>query len=309
MTVFTVHHRTSYRYRKPVSFGEHRLLMRPRDSFDQRHIASSLTITPPPSALRWSQDVFGNAVATAQFQGRSTNLTVISTLQIEHEATTLDDDAIEAHARLLPFSYDAVDMPDLQRSTERHFPDPAHTTAAWARSLLRTDGPTSTQRLLADMTRSIYRQCTYVSRPEPGIQAPHDTLRLGTGTCRDFAVLMMEAARCLGLAARFVTGYIYVAPRVPGGGTAKNKGGGNTHAWVQIYVPGPGWVDFDPTNNIAGSRDLIRVAAVREPRQAVPLSGSWAGGADDCIGMDVSVDVLRGGDPALAPVQARSLHG
>jgi len=309
MTVFTVHHRTNYRYRKPVSFGEHRMLMRPRDSPDQRHIASSLAFNPPPAALRWSQDVFGNAVATARFQGRATALTVISTLQIEHEALTLDDDAVEQYARLMPFSYDPDDMPDLQRSIERHYADPGHTVAAWARGLLGTDGPASTLAMLTDMTRRIYRQGTYVSRPEPGIQAPHETLRLGTGTCRDFAVLMMEAARCLGLAARFVTGYIYVAPRAPRPGTPRTKGGGNTHAWVQIYVPGPGWVDFDPTNNIIGSRDLIRVAAVRDPGQAVPLAGSWAGGADDCIGMDVSVDVLAGVLPIPEALQAQFLQG
>lgn len=289
MTVFTVHHRTTYRYRKPVSFGDHRLMMRPRDSQDQRHVMSSLSFSPAPAALLWSQDVFGNAVATARFTGRATSLTVLSTLQVDAEPLDLGPDTIEPYAQILPFSYDPGDMPDLQRSIERHYQDPAHATAAWARLFLA--GTPTTRDVLAGMTRAINRQCTYIGRQEPGIQAPHETLRLGTGTCRDFAVLMMEAARCLGLAARFVTGYIYISPRPPKPGAIRAKGGGNTHAWVQIYLPGPGWIDFDPTNNIVGSRDLIRVAVVREPRQAVPLSGRWSGGADDCIGMDVSVDV------------------
>ena len=287
MTVFTVHHRTTYRYAKPVQFGPHRMMMRPRDSHDQRHLDYALTITPPPASLRWSQDVFGNSVTTATFQGRAKALTITSTFQVDHTPIPFDPTDIEHHARLVPFGYDPADMPDLQRSIERHFPDPAHATAAWARSLSRTDGPTSTHAVLTELTHRIHRQYTYVGRQEAGIQAPHETLRLGTGTCRDFAVLMMEAARCLGFAARFVTGYIHVAPREAG----RALGGGNTHAWVQIYIPGPGWVDFDPTNNIVGSRDLIRVASVREPGQAVPLSGSWSGNAEDCLGMDIAVDV------------------
>ncbi len=298
MTVFTVHHCTTYRYSKPVLFGDHRLLMRPRDSHDQRFVSHSLVVTPAPATLRWGQDMFGNAVATAAFSGRAKALSVISTLQVDHTPATPGIDAIDRYARLMPFSYEASDLPDLQRTIERHYPDPAHTTAAWARSLLGTDGPTSTLALLTDMTRRIHRQCTYVGRQEAGIQPPHETLRLGTGTCRDFAVLMIEAARCLGLAARFVTGYIYVAPRTG----SRTLGGGNTHAWVQVYVPGPGWVDFDPTNNIVGSRDLIRIASVREPGQAVPLSGSWSGNAEDFVAMEVSVDVI-----ADAPEMAQDL--
>ena len=294
MTVFTVHHSTTYRYRKPVQFGPHRLMVRPRDSHDQRHVDHTLTITPPPARLRWGQDSFGNDVTTATFEGRANTLSIASVLRIDHTTTTLDPAEVERYARLMPFSYDPSDMPDLQRSIERHYPDPIHATADWARGLLRTDGPTSTHTLLIELTHRIHRQYTYVGRQEPGIQAPHETLRLGTGTCRDFAVLMIEAARCLGLAARFVTGYIHVTRRLG----AKTLGGGNTHAWVQVYIPGPGWIDFDPTNNITGSRDLIRVASVREPGQAVPVSGSWSGNAEDCLGMDVTVDVVA--DPPAA---------
>ena len=299
MTVFTVHHRTTYRYRKAIQFGPHRMMMRPRDTYDQRHLEHSLTVTPQPASLRWSQDVFGNTITTATFQGRAKALTVVSTLLVDHTPISLDPADIELHARVVPFSYDPFDMPDLQRSIERHYADPAHATADWARSLLRTDGPTYTHALLTELTHRIHRQYTYVGRQEPGIQAPYETLRLGTGTCRDFAVLMMETARCLGLAARYVTGYIHVAPKEAG----KTQGGGNTHAWVQVYLPGPGWVDFDPTNNIVGSRDLIRVASVREPGQAVPLSGSWSGNAEDSLGMEVAVEVIA--NPSVAVQELR----
>ena len=129
-------------------------------------------------------------------------------------------------------------------------------------------------------------------------QEPRRTLRLGSGTCRDFAVLMIEAVRSLGLAARFVSGYIYVPSR-DRRGAPEHHGGGNTHAWMQVYLPGAGWVEFDPTNNIVGNRDLIRVAVVRDPNHAVPLSGSWTGAAADCLGMEVSIRVTsdEGGQP------------
>ena len=265
------------------------MMLRPRDSQDQRQLETSLHITPQPAEMFWTHDVFGNCVAVARFRGRARELSFVSTLRLDHAGQDGAADCwIEEHARTMPFSYDPEDMPDLQRSIERQQPDPHHVLSNWARSFLRTDGPTSTLALLKAITHRICRQFTYKGRQEAGIQAPPDTIRLGTGSCRDFAVLMIEAVRCLGLAARFVSGYIYVPSRA---GRDERLGGGNTHAWVQVYVPGAGWLEFDPTNGIVGNRDLIRVAVVRDPRQAVPLSGSWTGAAADCLGMEVSIRV------------------
>ena len=268
------------------------MMMRPRDSHDQRQISARLDISPAPAQLRWMLDVFGNNVAVARFDRWARELLVINRLQIGHTAPeSLDgtplESWVEPYARTTPFSYDAEEMPDLLRLIERLYPDPGHALDRWARAFLRTDGPTETLPLLEAMTRSIRRQFTYQSRQRSGIQTPSETLWLGTGTCRDFAVLMMEAARCLGFAARFVSGYIYVPEREG----RPHRGGGNTHAWAQIYVPGAGWLEFDPTNSIIGSRDLIRVCVTRDPQLAVPLSGSWTGAAADCLGMDVSVEV------------------
>ena len=263
-------------------------MLRPRDSQGQRQLESSLHITPEPAEMLWTHDVFGNCVAVARFRGRARELSFVSTLRLDHAEQGAAAGWVEDHARTMPFSYDPEDMPDLQRSIERQQPDPDHVLSNWARSFLRTDGPTDTLALLEAMTHRIHRRFTYKGRQEAGIQAPPDTMRLGTGSCRDFAVLMIEAVRCLGLAARFVSGYIYVPSRA---GRDERLGGGNTHAWVQVYVPGAGWLEFDPTNGIVGNRDLIRVAVVREPRQAVPLSGSWTGAAADCLGMEVSIQV------------------
>lgn len=288
--VLTVQHRTTYRYRKPVAFGDHRMMLRPRDSQDQRQLESRIEISPPPSELRWTLDVFGNCVGLAKFQGRASELSFVNTLRLDHaghDGATLAS-WIDEYARTYPFGYDPEDMPDLQRSIERHYPDPTHVLGRWARSFVRQDGPTGTIAMLEAMTLRIHRQFTYKGRHEAGIQPPPDTLRLGTGSCRDFAVLMIEALRCLGFAARFVSGYLYVPSR---DGLDEHKGGGNTHAWVQVYLPGAGWVEFDPTNGIVGNRDLIRVAVVRDPSQAVPLSGSWTGAAADCLGMEVTIRV------------------
>jgi transglutaminase-like putative cysteine protease len=133
-----------------------------------------------------------------------------------------------------------------------------------------------------------------MSREESGVQDPIKTLRTGSGSCRDFAVLMMEAVRSLGLAARFVTGYLYL----PEDRRAERVGGGATHAWMEVYVPGAGWVEFDPTNGIIGNHDLIRVAVVRDPRQAVPISGTWTGSPSDDLGMTVEVEVTA--DPDIS---------
>jgi len=265
------------------------MMLRPRDSHDQRHLEARLDITPPPAQLRWVHDVFGNNIAIARFSGRAKELTFTSTLRLDHAHQDAPDieACLEDYARVYPFSYDPDDMTDLLRSVERQYPDRAHQLDRWARSFLRTDGPTSTWGMLAAMTQHIRWQFTYQVRREPGIQPPTETLRRGTGTCRDFAVLMMEAVRCLGLAARFVSGYVHV----PSDGGPEHQGGGNTHAWLQVYLPGAGWVEFDPTNSIIGCRDLIRVAVVRDAQQAIPLAGSWIGAPSDCIGMEVAVRV------------------
>jgi transglutaminase-like putative cysteine protease len=137
-----------------------------------------------------------------------------------------------------------------------------------------------------------------------GIQPPLQTLKLGSGSCRDFALLMMEAVRALGFAARFVTGYLYS----PGRDGGANRGGGSTHAWVQVYVPGAGWMEFDPTNGIVGSHDLIRVAVARDPAQAVPLWGTWTGFPSDSLGLTVEVQVTSEAAELMAD-QGTLAHG
>jgi transglutaminase-like putative cysteine protease len=265
------------------------MMFRPRDSHDLRLVGTRLVIDPAPVKVRWLHDVFGNSVAVALFDEgqRASELSIVSELDLEHYHTALPDFEVEDYARTYPFSYSTAEVPDLARSIERHYPDPEHAVDRWAKGFVRVDGPTDTQDLLAWMTRAIKTMFAYEAREEEGTRAPAETLRRGSGSCRDFALLMMEAVRSLGLAARFVSGYLY-SPVSDGSG---NVGGGATHAWLQVYLPGAGWVEFDPTNGIVGNRDLIRVAVARDPAQAVPLLGSWSGAPEDYLGMSVDVTV------------------
>ena len=286
MHLLNVRHVTTYRYRRPVRFGEHRMMLRPRDSYDQRLIEATLGITPEPAEIRWMHDVFGNAVAIARFETTAPELRFDSRIRLDHSPTNALDFQIEDYATIYPFAYSADEAPDLLRSVERQYLDPQREVDRWARQFFNNEGPTDTREMLAAMTKAIHTRFAYLRREEPGTQDPIATLKLGSGSCRDFALLMIEAVRSYGLAARFVSGYLY-SPAKDGG----NVGGGATHAWVDVYLPGAGWIEYDPTNGIIGNRDLIRVAVVRDPRQAVPLSGTWTGAPSDLIGMDVDVTV------------------
>lgn len=286
MPLVNLTHVTTYRYSQPASFGEHRLMVRPRESFDQHLLGADLIITPEPAEIRWLQDVFGNSVAIATFRRRAAELRIESRARVLHNPIEPEDVHIEDYARSYPFTYSSEEMPDLLRSIERQHPDPQRRIDDWARRFVRRDGETPTLGMLTDMTAAIRREFTYMSRHTKGTQTPIETLDRGKGTCRDYAMLMIEAARALGLAARFVSGYVYNPS-----GRRRAIGGGNTHAWVRVYIPGSGWIEFDPTNDIVGTQGLIRVAIARDIYQAVPVSGTWRGFPGSFLGMDVSVDI------------------
>jgi transglutaminase-like putative cysteine protease len=297
MPILSIRHLTRYRYRKPVALGEHRMMFRPRESYDQRLLSYDLTIGPEPEALRYVQDVFGNCVGVAAFTGRTRVLTFDSFVRLDHTpmpAFADIDGEIEVYTGAMPFAYSAEDLPDLLQSMTRQHPDPGGEVDAWARRFVRASGATPLQSLLSEMTQAIYADFKYKTRLEHGAQTPLQTLERRSGSCRDYAVLMIEAVRSLGLAARFVSGYIY-SPYVSAANRSR-LGGGHTHAWVRVYLPACGWVEFDPTNGIVGNADLIRVAVARDPRQAVPLHGTWAGDNGDYLGMDVEVDVRTESD-------------
>lgn len=280
-----VRHVTEYRYSDAVRFGTHRMMFRPRDSHSLRLLATALEITPRPESVRWIYDAFGNSVAFASFgDTRSTELRFVSEIEILHYESPQPTELLLKTAQRYPFAYEPEELPDLEAARTLHRPDDDGLLANWARTVAdASDGRTLS--IMTDMITAIRRDFTYRRRPERGTQDPVRTLELRTGTCRDFALLMIEALRSLGFAARFVSGYIYSAAR------ANHQGGGATHAWVQVYLPGCGWIEMDPTNGIFGNRDLIRVSVARDHTQARPLSGSFIGKRSAYLGMDVSVSV------------------
>ena len=262
-------------------------MFRPREGHDQRILFERLVITPEPVSLRLVHDVFGNCVGIARFAGAAAELCFESTVELDHRPPLLGEEDDDPGA-FYPVVYGAEDVPDLLRSIQRKHPDPNGVLKRWAERFVRPDGPTGLLDLLSEMTHAIHAEFRYVARVEAGTQTPLQTLRRGAGTCRDFAVLMIEAARHLDLAARFASGYVCPGAR---GSAGSRVGGGHTHAWAQVYLPRLGWVDFDPTNGIVGSTDLVRVAVARDSAQASPLSGTWNGEASDYLGMEVEVDV------------------
>ena len=288
VTVLTVVHRTTYHYRRAVRFGEHRLMFRPRDSHDLHLLETGLLIRPAAS-VRWLHDVFGNSVAIARFEDAADELMFESSFRLRHYPIQPEAIEVDSAARRYPFRYAAGETPDLSPCVAQHYPDPRGEVAAWARDALDDDGTADTLDVLTTLTRRIRTEFAYMRRGERGTRPPARTLELRSGTCRDYALFMMEAVRSLGFAARFVTGYLYDETLV--GGETRLVGGGETHAWLQVYLPGAGWVEFDPTNALVAGRNLIRVAVARDPAQALPLSGTFYGEPEDDLGMEVQVQV------------------
>lgn len=290
MDVLTVEHTTTYRYRRPVAFGPHRLMLRPRDGHDLRLLASRLDVSPPARSTRWAYDALGNSVAVVSFppEPASALLRLASTATVERAAPRPPRGEVEEGAARYPFVYPARDRLDLGRMLDQHYPDPADRVGAWARGFV-LGGDTDTLALLGDLSAGIGARFAYLGREEEGTQSPAETLDRGSGSCRDFAVLLAEAARALGFGARVASGYLH-APGAGAGGRAP-RGAGATHAWAEVFLPGPGWVAFDPTNGTAGGADLIRVAVARDIHQVVPVSGSFLGAPDDYLGMEVAVTV------------------
>jgi transglutaminase-like putative cysteine protease len=287
VTILDVRHTTLYRYRRPVRLGDHRLMVRPRDSHDLRLIRTNLTFSPAAS-VRWIHDVFGNSIAIASFAERAAELRIESRLQLETYVAERPRSEIAPEAAIYPFVYSPDDRIDLGRMLERHYRDPSDRLGAWARAFVRGDR-TDTQALLADLNAGVKSWISYQSRETEGTQTPVETLDRRWGSCRDLAVLFIEAARCLGFGARVVTGYLY-NPSSDSGDTAA-IGAGTTHAWADIYLPGVGWIAYDPTNGTINGGNLIRVAVTRDISQAVPVGGSFVGARGDYLGMTVDVAV------------------
>lgn len=293
--LFEIKHTTTYSYANPVTFGLHRAMFLPRRAARGRLLSWSAK-TNLRSRIRWISDSLSNNVTEVELDEPGAELTFTFQFEGVHFGVGgVEQFALERRAELVPVQYTRDEWDDLVGFMRPHTDDPDLGVAAWGRSLAAEGGGHAVdvlQRML-DAFRDTFR---YQARAAEGTLTPVETLGSKSGTCRDYAWLMIETLRRLGFAARFVSGYIYDA--AIDGGNVGMTGSGATHAWVQVFLPGAGWMNYDPTNHINAGFDLIPVAVARHPGQAVPLSGSWFGNAGDYLGMSVEVTVRKLGDVA-----------
>jgi transglutaminase-like putative cysteine protease len=290
-----VTHTTTYQFKHPVEFTAHKLMFRPRSAGDLRMLDLSLDISVE-SDVHWIQDVFSNAVAIVTPRKTASELRFECCFSVEHYGDVDAAPPLADHAVNYPFAYSDSELNDLEPFKRSYYADPESRLLTWVRRFAPAEGAERpTAEMLEAIAAAINKELNYVVRNKEGTQHPLDTLDSGSGSCRDFALLMMEAARHLGLAARFVSGYLYVASQDPNSVAASTApaSGNSTHAWLEIYLPGAGWRAFDPTNLLFGGSELIRVAYARDPSQALPVTGGFIGLPTDAIGMSVNVAVAR----------------
>lgn len=286
---FTITHDTRYQFSQAVELHAHRAMLRPRDGHHLRIVNATLALSPNAPVI-WSFDVFGNSICTIAFKGKASNVTITSTLELERFPAPPELLVVDGRPAPYPVQYSPEDRRDLATlmllDDERAIAD----LEAW----IDTKGlgqASDALELARNLMAAVHFGFAYEARYDEGTLRPSEMLERGGGTCRDYAFFMMETARILGFAARFSTGYLY-SPALDGGGTSFD-GAAATHAWTELFIPTIGWVDFDPTNNITGTADLIKVASVRKPSQAIPIAGSFTGPAGVGGPPKVTVTVTR----------------
>ena len=286
-----INHTTEYYYNQPVTFGPHRALMRPREGHDV-HIESGRLDIEPKATVRWLRDLDANSVAIITFAEPAATLRVCSEVHVDLFEDKLTDCQIDPSARAFPFHYSANEQLGLVPYRLPSYPHDGTALQRWLRDLYHPGQLIDTFDLLNNLNTHIFESLKYTQRHDPGVQRPFETISLGSGSCRDYAVLMMEAARHWGFGAQFVTGYVQM-------GEGQH---GATHAWTEIYIPGAGWQGFDPTNNKPAGDEHISVGVAPSAEDASPLSGSWEGPADAFERMEVSVQVVALEDSPKSPL-------
>ena len=270
-------HRTSYRYDRLVTLGPHIIRLRPAPHCRTPILSYSLKVEPRQHFINWQQDPFGNYLARLVFPDRARQLLIDVDLTAELSVFNPFDFFLEPSAETFPFAYEPGLNQELAPYLER-LP-----TGPKLRDCLEAIDrrPVRTIDFVVDLNRRLAKDTTYIIRLEPGVQTPEETLARGSGSCRDTGWLLVQILRHLGLAARFVSGYlIQLTPDVksldgPTGATADFT---DLHAWAEVYLPGAGWIGLDPTSGLLAGEGHIPLAATPGPAGAAPVTGA----VDDC---------------------------
>lgn len=273
-----IDHLTRYHYSRPVSFSEHQIFLRPRDSHKQ-HVESFELLTSLESKQRWIRDCNNNIVLVANFgTAEATDIDFHCKMLIEVEEENPFDFILEPYAAAFPFRYLHHEAHALSPYLDAHIIPHSHQVLDWLYlALPDINRHASTVQFLSDINQAIHRDIAYTRRDEEGVQSPNETLQLRTGSCRDMALLFIAACRHLGLAARFVSGYLFDPPVGSDHGAAHlfNRAVGSTHAWAEVFLPGAGWKGFDPTNGILANQYFIPSAVAHEPKSVNPIQGKY----------------------------------
>ncbi|MEO6367457.1 MAG: transglutaminase family protein [Steroidobacteraceae bacterium] len=278
--MFRLHilHRTVYRYAAPVQFGRHRLVLRPREGHDLRIVTMDLAIHPG-HRVTWARDVHGNSLALVDFEGRADQLEILNDVTIERHKPVSATRLPQPTVINWPVQYPAEELTIVNAYRALSFPDEAAPVQSWLQERLPRRGDDA-HGMLLDLCVLLHRTISYRRRTEKGVQSPLQTIEAASGSCRDMATLMMDAARLLGVASRFASGYLH--------GSASQAGRASTHAWTELYLPALGWRGFDPTIGAETGLQHIATGVSQHPRGVMPVSGSYSGpGA--LLGMEVEV--------------------
>jgi transglutaminase-like putative cysteine protease len=279
-----IRHRTTYRYNQPVRIGQHKIMIRPREGHDV-HIESSILEITPAHTIRWMRDVYGNCLAKVEFTEMASEISFYSELLLQQYDVNPLDFILEDNAVNYPFVYDADSLAELTAFMTILYPRDVAPLTEWLSQFWKPGEKIETIALLQNLNTHINKNFKYTRRDEAGVQTPSETIKKGSGSCRDFATLMLEACRCWGLAARFVSGYMQCE--------ATEAGGASTHAWMEVYLPGAGWKGFDPTSGIMTGAQHVTVGVSRNPENVAPISGSFQGPINSFLGIQVDVTVVE----------------
>ena len=293
-----IHHHTRYRYAKPVPFSPHRLMFRPRWEPGLKLDKFAVTVSPKHH-LRWMRDTQDNPVGLLELTEPAPELVIDMEAFVEVAEQNPFDFVLEQGTAEYPFEYDDGTRQELAALMQPLYPRDAEALRAWLHPIWHPGRRRETVGLLQELNAVIYGRTKYQRRERRGVQSPAETLELGTGSCRDFATLFIEACRHLGLASRFVSGYMY---------HSEIDGRMSMHAWAEVYLPGPGWIGFDPSWGILVDSQYVPTAMTRHPEHAPPISGTYFGFAKDFLGMEVNLYVRKVGvdEPPEKPKAAAS---